>query len=241
MNIKEKVFAYLIDIEEDKAAELIRESEFNIQYVDEAYSIAHEFDIWSICFCQILVKAKYFKNIDTEFIAEKNMIEEAIKKISAIDNNHIESVSWYPLSRVYSEISSYNQNDKMKQYLIDGNVDLFFRDTMSIFASLSYNMKITEAYFHSGLHIFLKTIGFDIVSEDETNLGRIDSVIELDNKIYIIEFKTSDSTIAIDQIKDKKYYEKYLIKNKDIVLIGVGCSLMTKNIKNWSVENYKHD
>ena len=125
--------------------------------------------------------------------------------------------------------------------MIDNDFDHFFNDLKSIFASLSYQMKITEAYFHSNIHVLLKTIGFDILSEDETNLGRIDSVIELDNKILIFEFKTSTAAIAIGQIKEKKYYEKYLIKNKETILIGVACSLTERNINDWIVENFTNE
>jgi hypothetical protein len=238
MDIKEQVFGYLIDIEEDKAAELIRESEFKVHHVDEAYSLAYEFDIWSICLCQILIKAKYYKDLESTYVKEKVIIEEATKKIAQIENWHVDSVSWYPLPRLYSEVAKYNQNDKMKQYLIDGDVDSFFNDVKSIFAGFSYNMKVTEAYFHSNIHMMLKIIGFNIVSEDETNLGRIDSVIELDNRIYIIEFKTSNAQIAIDQIKSKKYYEKYLMANKDIFLVGVECSLTERNVQSWKIEKY---
>ena len=99
-------------------------------------------------------------------------------------------------------------------------------------------MKVTEAYFHTSIHVLLKTLGFSIVSEDETNIGRIDSTIELDTKIIIMEFKTSDSAEALAQIQERKYYEKYLIKRKDIFLVGVGCSLVERNIKDWRVQQY---
>ncbi|SFC14939.1 PD-(D/E)XK nuclease domain-containing protein [Spirosoma endophyticum] len=126
----------------------------------------------------------------------------------------------------------------MKQLLIDGEFDQFFEDVKSIFASLSYNIKVTEAYFHTSVHVLLKTLGFAIISEDETNIGRIDSLIELDTKIIIMEFKTTNSNIALNQIKGQKYFEKYLIKRKEIFLIGIGCNLVQRNISDWKVEQY---
>jgi hypothetical protein len=238
MDIKDMVFGYLIDIEEDKAAELIRESEFKGYYEDTLTSIQSEFDEVDMYHYHISIKAKHYKAIDTEFQKEKVVVEDALKLMGESQNVLVRHVSWYPLPRIYSEIVKYNQNDKMKQYLIDGDIDAFFKDVKAIFASFSYNMKITEAYFHSSIHLLLKLLGFDITSEDETNLGRIDSVIEFDDKIYIMEFKTSDAQIAIDQIKSKKYYEKYLITNKQVVLVGVGCSLVERNIESWTTEVY---
>ncbi len=236
MELKEQIFGYLLDIEEEGAAEIIRESEFRAIFDDVAFL---EFDEWYIYTYHILIKGKYLKNIEGEFQHEKRIIEDALEKFAQLDHQSIRHISWLPLPRIISEISKYNQNDKLKQYLIDGSYDDFFNDIKSIFASLSYQLKITEAYFHSNIHILLKTIGFDIESESETNIGRIDSVIELDNKILIFEFKTSSADIAIDQIKEKKYYEKYLIKRKEIIFIGVSCSLTERNITNWKIEIYK--
>lgn len=238
MDIKDAIFAYLIDIEEDLAAEIIRESEFRGTFEDILFPMDSDFDEYYLYRYAIMVKAKYYKDIDTIYIKEKEIVEKALVAIAIPENQHVRYIAWHPLPRIYSEVSKYNQNDKMKQYLIDKDIDSFFRDIKSIFASFSYNMKITEAYFHSNIHTILKVLGFNIESEDETNLGRIDSVIELDNIVYIMEFKTSDSSIAMAQIKDKKYYEKYLIKDKLIVLVGVGCSLSERNIESWSKEEY---
>lgn len=240
MDIKEMVFGYLIDIEEDEADELIRESDFRGYYQDTLSSFQSEFDEVDVYSYHIFIKAKDYKAIDNEYQKEKAIVEDALTLMSASQKQHVDSISWYPLPRIYSEIAKYNQNDKMKQYLIDGDIDSFFKDIISIFASFSYNMKITEGYFHSNIHTILKMLGFNIVSEDETNLGRIDSVIEFDNKIYIMEFKTSDAQVAIDQIKDKKYYEKYLITDKQIFLVGVGCSLVERNITSWNTEVYSY-
>jgi hypothetical protein len=235
MELKEQIFGYLQDIEEYKAAEIVRESEFKGLYEQSVYLDLDEWDIYSY---QILIKGKFLKNIESEFKEEKKLIEKTLSKFAEIEKQSVRFFSWLPLPRIYSEISKFNQNDKMKQCLIDNDFDTLFTDIKSIFASLSYQMKVTEAYFHSNIHVLLKTIGFDIVSEDETNHGRIDSVLELDDKILIIEFKTSSAKIALAQIKSKAYYEKYLIKDKEIILIGVSCSVKEKNIKEWQVEKY---
>lgn len=59
-------------------------------------------------------------------------------------------------------------------------------------------------------------------SEVNTNIGRIDGVIEFSDKIYIIEFKYNlPPEDGLDQIKQKKYYEKYLTSGKRLFLIGV--------------------
>ncbi|NPA55328.1 MAG: hypothetical protein GXO40_03105, partial [Epsilonproteobacteria bacterium] len=53
--------------------------------------------------------------------------------------------------------------------------------------------------------------------------------------IYIIEFKVGDKD-ALSQIKDNKYYEKYLSENKEIYLIGINFDEEKRNISKFEVE-----
>lgn len=235
MNFKEQVFGYLTDLEDDKASEIILESEFNEIFEDVAMT---DFDEWYIVSFQILIRGKFLEELDQKYELEKVKIQNALIKFAETEKKSVSNIYWLPLPRIVSKISEYNQNDKMKQYLIDNKFDDFFKDIKSIFASMSYNMKVTEAYFHSNIHTLLKVLGFNIESEEETNIGRIDSVMEFENKVIIIEFKTSSSEIALNQIKDKKYYEKYLSKRKEIYFIGVSCNLNERNINEWKSEKF---
>ncbi|THF51820.1 hypothetical protein E6C50_08675 [Flavobacterium supellecticarium] len=127
----------------------------------------------------------------------------------------------------------------LKKALSVNDLNKFFKLIQSVFASMSYGMKITEGYFHSHIHLLLTLLDFKIESELETNIGRIDSVIETDNYIHIIEFKQNDSSIAIEQIKQKKYYQKYFTTKKKIILVGVGVDKNERNILNWQMQSYK--
>jgi hypothetical protein len=91
-----------------------------------------------------------------------------------------------------------------------------------------------EAYYASIFYCYFTAIGMDVRPEDPTNAGQVDLVVLLDKKIFVFEFKVIELTekgSALEQIKEKKYYEKFLShdtsnKNrvdheKDIYLIGV--------------------
>jgi hypothetical protein len=85
-----------------------------------------------------------------------------------------------------------------------------------------------ESYYHSVLLIALKALGFKIDGEVSTETGRIDAVWRLHNLTVVTEIKRhetkSTETLlkeAMQQIHDKKYYEKYL---DDIVLLAVAFS-----------------
>jgi hypothetical protein len=45
-----------------------------------------------------------------------------------------------------------------------------------------------------------------------------------------------DARAALAQIHEKKYYEKYRSKEKEIIPVGVSFSKETRNIKAWLVE-----
>ena len=77
----------------------------------------------------------------------------------------------------------------------------------------------------------------DILPELPTNKGHIDCVVKSPNDIYIIEFKFNQSAeVAIQQIRENKYYEPYLSCGKTIHLLGINFSTDQKNIAEYKDE-----
>lgn len=128
----------------------------------------------------------------------------------------------------------------LRQSLISEDLDEFLKLMNSILASVSYPiLKTKEGYLHSNIHLILKLLGFDIISEENTNIGRIDAVIRFSQLIYIFEFKLGSATEGLEQIKEKKYYEKYIVEKKRIIMVGVGFSDENRNINDIEVEEHK--
>ena len=122
----------------------------------------------------------------------------------------------------------------LRQSLISQDLNEFTKLMNSILASVSYAIsKTSEGYLHSNIHLILKILGFDIISEETTNNGRIDAVIKFSQLTYIFEFKLGSAKEGLDQINDKKYYEKYIIEKKPIILVGVGFSNEERNINGY--------
>lgn len=131
------------------------------------------------------------------------------------------------------DIILYDENvpipyQQVKKSLYNGDIKEFISLLNSIIKSIPYLIhkeKFNEGYFHSFFHVALTLIGMRPLSEVATSDGRIDMVIECPKAIYIMEFKYSPndkdlSNDALDQIKDKKYYQPYIIQQKTIVGIG---------------------
>ncbi len=118
----------------------------------------------------------------------------------------------------------------------------FEKALYQLFASIPYNSYVNneiqnyEGYYANVIYSYLSGLGIQFIAEDVTNLGRIDLTIATPDmsQVYVIEFKVVDNKNqngkALEQIKDKKYHEKYLDIAKEIIIIGIEFSKKDKNI-----------
>jgi hypothetical protein len=162
-----------------------------------------------------------------------------VTETQTIKDELIEMIDY--VKKIYDYEDTVVPYQELRFALIIQDVDGFIKILKSILASVSYAIaKIQEGYFHSNVHLILKLLGFDILSEEMTNVGRIDAVIRFSDVIYIFEFKfgkeSDQSPVALQQIKDKKYAEKFEYEKKDILLVGVSFGEEEKNINGYVVE-----
>ena len=131
--------------------------------------------------------------------------------------------------------NSVTPSNNIKKALFNQEFNTFELNLKTLYASIPYNlftknkMYEYEGYYVSVFYAYIKALGFDIVGEDVTNKGRIDLTIKMPNSIIIIEFKV-DETSAIEQIKEKKYHEKYLDSNFPIFIVGIEFDTKERNI-----------
>ncbi len=124
----------------------------------------------------------------------------------------------------------------------NNDIDGLMKELKRIISSVPYNLhRKEESYYHSLIFTILAAAGLDVKAEELTNLGMSDLVIDFDyggeNRVYLFEIKLDkDPNKAIEQIKEKKYYEKYLKDNNDIYLIGVNINSDKRNIDEYAVE-----
>ena len=126
----------------------------------------------------------------------------------------------------------------MRFALRDNKIEKFIELIDILFKGLSYVIvDQKEKYFHSVFYLVVKLIGFTIETEVMTIDGRIDCVITTDKYIYVIEFKAGqDAKTAMEQIKAKGYYKKYLSENKPVTLIGINFNIEEKRIDDYLTE-----
>lgn len=109
----------------------------------------------------------------------------------------------------------------------------------SIFKNIPNHIFIAdkEYYYHSIIYLIFLLLGQYVECEVNTNDGRLDAVLKTKERIYIIEFKLDQTAaIALQQIKDKKYYEKYTNEKQPIYLVGINLSSASKSVDDWVME-----
>lgn len=98
----------------------------------------------------------------------------------------------------------------------------FFTILQVFFSNIPYNIHLKpEKYYQTIFYLIFKLIGLRIDAEVHTNVGRIDAVIELPDRIYLFEFKVDHSAEeALQQIHDHDYARKYQLRGKPVTLVG---------------------
>ncbi len=85
---------------------------------------------------------------------------------------------------------------------------------------------------HSLIHFMFDMLGMRPRSEVASSRGRSDLVLENAESVMVFEFKYNKSAqAALDQILERKYYEKYMYKGKAITLVGIDFNFKNKTLE----------
>jgi len=107
------------------------------------------------------------------------------------------------------------------------------------------NIAEYEGYYCSMFYALFAALGLTIIPEDFTNKGRIDFTVIMEKGIFIFEIKMkSNPKNGIEQIKEKKYHEKYIAEYKEIFLLGIEFDEQEKNLSKFETEKWtltKHE
>jgi hypothetical protein len=194
-------------------------------------------------FENLRVKREFFNEYDTMDI---NLLMFQAGYLTIKESNETGFKLYYPNKEVQSSflhllLKKYSQKNqlrieeitpKIKTALSEGNINSFIDMTRPLLADIPYNLSLSkyEAFYHSIIFVALKLSNLAVTVEKETNLGRIDMLVQTERYVYIIEFKMDNAGDALKQILAKKYYEPYLAGEKEIILLGIGFSREDRNI-----------
>jgi Predicted AAA-ATPase/PD-(D/E)XK nuclease superfamily len=98
-------------------------------------------------------------------------------------------------------------------------------------------LKNEEKFFHAVIHLIFTMIGTDVRYEFHTPIGRADTVVITQERIFIFEFKVNEpAKDALQQIIDKRYAEALRYRNLPIVGIGVSFQTNVKGISDHEIK-----
>ncbi len=182
----------------------------------------------------------------TGYLTIKEIEEDVIYKLGYPNYEVETSFSQILLESLTEEKIETPIIHRIKKSLINKDYQQFMEYMKSLFASIANinvpkSVEEREHFYHTIFYltgVLLADNNLDIESELLTSEGRIDMVVETADSVYIIEFKCNkDAESAIEQIKEKNYIDKYRIKEKDIILIGINFDSTQRNVKDYIIEN----
>ena len=151
-------------------------------------------------------------------------------------NQEVESAFLTQLLPVYTGAGTTRGGDAQSaavRALRAGDTEKFVSALKSIFADVPYDLtdRQNEQTWQAILYVVLRSIGVNVNAEVRTNSGRIDMVAETPSSVWIIEVKRDKpATEAIEQIREKKYYEKYQFSGKTVKLVGISFSTEKRTV-----------
>lgn len=145
------------------------------------------------------------------------------------------------LAKAYAgeDMSISSAQMKCLRALYVDDLETFFTSMRVFFANIPYDIspRAPEETYQAIFCAILYFIGVGVTPEVRTNEGRIDVVMETPDHVYVMEFKRDRSaTEAMAQIKEKRYFEKFLGSGKKITLVGVNFDSEKRTIAEWVTE-----
>ena len=96
-----------------------------------------------------------------------------------------------------------------------------------------------EGYYASVFYAHFAALGLDVTVEDSSSRGRLDMAVQFNRQTYLFEFKVVElapTGAALEQLKAKRYADKYRGLRQPIHLIGVEFSSDERSIAAFDVE-----
>ena len=145
------------------------------------------------------------------------------------------------------------QSQEVISWILDAVMTLergdtnYFRDSLTAFlSSIPYDshgslkeLDMTEKHFQYTFYLLLRLIGVycsAIHCEDRQSYGRVDCTLEMEEYVYIFEFKMDGTAQeALEQIEKMGYAKPYLTDKRKVICIGVNFSSTTRTVEEWEV------
>ena len=131
---------------------------------------------------------------------------------------------------------------KLHKAIKSGNIELFMELLQTFYAGFGYDVGANVEGRYQIIYVAVFTLlGIRVEAESRSNKGRSDAVIIDGNNVYIFEFKINQTAeIALEQIREKEYFQRFKHSEKKIVLIGANFDTDKRQLSDWKIEEAKN-
>ncbi|MGB0931182.1 MAG: AAA family ATPase [Chitinophagales bacterium] len=233
----------------------IKRQKVNLEHIDKVKLSSHSFDkftIKNIDFNHLLFQTGYLT------VRQKTYRKGRPTYILKYPNQEVEESFLLNLIEFRShQVASVVDQAILyiKDALYENDMESFIEQLKILFSDIAYQLhpkhnkkeptdedeaklfKAWEGYFHSIVYLLIKLLGLQVDAEMSKHKGRIDAKIEVEDYLYIMEFKLDTKPQkAIEQIKEQKYMEAFKNTSKQIILVGISFDSKECNVKDWTME-----
>jgi len=191
------------------------------------------------------------------YITIKDYDRELNRYLLGFPNNEVRYAFLKNLLKVYTTAHTANDGtfiiDEFLDAIRGGDIERVLSLATSLIASIPYDSfkddasealkkasELREHNYQTAIYLIFRLLGQYVRCEVHSSKGRSDVEVETGDAIYIFEFKMKGSpSLALSQIKDAGYAQKYEASSKSIFLIGVSINHNKKTLGKWQIEKVK--
>jgi hypothetical protein len=209
--------------------------QFNIEKIRASSSLLDSYDLENLNPITLLFQTGYLtiQKLYRQDIYELNYPNQEVK--SSFEEKLLDAYAFNQFE------AGKTRAIGLVEALEQGDLPQFMRIINATFGSIPAELwqKENEAFYHALIHLLCSLMGAYIQSEVNSANGRLDAKVETDDVIYIFEFKLDRSAEeALQQIKDKGYFQPFLDSPKKRIGVGVNFSKEKKEVQAWKAADF---
>jgi len=212
-----------------------------IENLEVGEEILSNLDVDNIRVENLLFQAGYLTIKDYKVIGSKNVFKLSFPNLEVRMSFNDFFLGYIIESSLLKDKTEIGLIEAFENKQVEKLKDILHR----LFASIPHDwyrkndIDSYEGFYASIVYALFNGAGLNAIAEDNTNKGQIDLSVFNQDSVYIVEFKVvedKEEYKALEQVKEKRYYEKYMGKYQEIYLIGIEFSKKDKNIVSFEWE-----
>ncbi len=212
-----------------------RVSSVALEDMHGTYDLLSRFDVDDIGTEALLFQTGYLTIAD-----EKSLGDRTVYRLTYPNREVKQGLNEHLLRAMGADSSKQVGHEIRLRELLAANdfsgLEALFR---AFFASIPYEWHMKndiasyEGYYATVFYSWFAAMGLDTTVEDSTSGGRLDMSVRFGSNVYLFEFKVVETAAegrAMEQLKRKRYADKYRGIGQPVYLVAVEFSKKTRNL-----------